>query len=89
MTRIGWQCWLGKFWHITKYKCPFQQLGSRYHVFIIDFAAYKEKIPFVKPAPIEEQETKKQKKHRDAQKKTQEPNIEAGLKDMNLKKWSY
>lgn len=32
-------------------------------------AAYKELIPFVKPAPIDETETKKQRKHREGMKK--------------------
>lgn len=36
---------------------------------VFAFAAYKELIPFVKPAPIDETETKKQRKHREGMKK--------------------
>ncbi|XP_013391151.1 serine--tRNA ligase, cytoplasmic-like [Lingula anatina] len=45
--------------------------------------AYKEKLPFVKPAPIEEQETKKQKKQKDSQKKVTEK-VAKDVKDMKL-----
>ncbi|KAK3580165.1 hypothetical protein CHS0354_030280 [Potamilus streckersoni] len=45
---------------------------------------YKEKIRFVKPAPIEEQETKKQKKHKESQKKKAE-NVREEVEQMEIK----
>ncbi|XP_046565749.1 serine--tRNA ligase, cytoplasmic-like [Haliotis rubra] len=42
---------------------------------------YAEKIPFVKPAPIDEQENKKQKKSKDKKK-----NLEEGVQNMDIKK---
>lgn len=53
-------------------------------VFVIvlhSVSVYAEKIPFVKPAPIEEQENKKQKKSKDKKK-----NLEEGVQNMDIKK---
>ena len=44
-----------------------------FHFLSFFFLGLNEKIPFVKPAPIDEQETKKQKKHKDAQAKKGKP----------------
>jgi len=43
--------------------------ASRCHNQSFNFAEYKELIPFVKPAPIDEEETKKQKKQKEGMKK--------------------
>lgn len=44
-----------------------KKLLIRFGVFCL--AGYEENIPFVKPAPIDEQETKKKKKQKEGQKK--------------------
>ena len=41
--------------------------------FLLSFSGLNKKIPFVKPAPIDEQEAKKQKKHKEAQAKKGNP----------------
>ncbi|XP_048740826.1 serine--tRNA ligase, cytoplasmic-like [Ostrea edulis] len=46
---------------------------------------YDEKLPFVKPAPIDQEETKKTKKHKDAQKK-KDKNVAEGVEKMDLNK---
>ncbi|XP_061187795.1 probable serine--tRNA ligase, cytoplasmic [Saccostrea echinata] len=46
---------------------------------------YEVKIPFVKPAPIDQEESKKTKKHKDAQKK-KEKNVAEGVEKMDLNK---
>ncbi|KAJ8301414.1 hypothetical protein KUTeg_020401 [Tegillarca granosa] len=48
-----------------------------------------EKIPFVQEAPIDQEETKKQKKHQDAQKKKKDKksdNVTDGVQNMNIDK---
>lgn len=49
-------------------------------------AGYNEKLPFVKPAPIDQEESKKSKKHKDAQKK-KDKNVAEGVEKMDLNKW--
>ena len=44
-------------------------------------AGYREKIPFVKAAPIEQEETAKQKKQKGGQKKKQKGQGDQGVKD--------
>jgi hypothetical protein len=39
---------------------------------VLPFVEYREEIPFVKPAPIDEEETKKQKKQKEGQQKKKE-----------------
>lgn len=51
------------------------------------FAGYDEKLPFVKPAPIDQEESKKSKKHKEAQKK-KEKNVAEGVKSMDLNNWA-
>lgn len=46
---------------------------------------YNEKLPFVKPAPIDQEESKKSKKHKDAQKK-KDKNVAEGVEKMDLNK---
>nr|XP_034306136.1 serine--tRNA ligase, cytoplasmic isoform X1 [Crassostrea gigas] len=46
---------------------------------------YDEKLPFVKPAPIDQEESKKTKKHKDAQKK-KDKNVAEGVEKMDLNK---
>ncbi|KAK3101670.1 hypothetical protein FSP39_005358 [Pinctada imbricata] len=46
---------------------------------------FEEKIPFVKPAPIDQEETKKQKKHKEQQKK-KDKNVTDGVQNMNIDK---
>lgn len=48
-------------------------------------AGYDEKLPFVKPAPIDQEESKKSKKHKDAQKKKNK-NVAEGVEKMDLNK---
>lgn len=48
-------------------------------------AGYNEKLPFVKPAPIDQEESKKTKKHKDAQKK-KDKNVAEGVEKMDLNK---
>lgn len=48
-------------------------------------AGYNEKLPFVKPAPIDQEESKKSKKHKDAQKK-KDKNVAEGVEKMDLNK---
>ena len=51
------------------------------------FSVYQEKLPFVKPAPIEQEETKKQKKQKESQKKKgQGDSVEKGVKNMDINK---
>lgn len=49
---------------------------------------WKEKIPFVKPAPIDQEEAKKQKKHKEGKKKSGKTkvaeNLETNVEKMNL-----
>ncbi len=48
---------------------------------------YREKIPFVKPAPIDQEETKKQKKQKTGQKKKEEGacgDATNGVKNMKI-----
>ncbi len=51
-------------------------------------SGYSEKIPFVKPAPIDQEETKKQKKQKGGQKKKEEGaaagDAENGVKNLKL-----
>ena len=52
--------------------------------------AYKEVIKFVKPAPVDELQTKKDKKQKDAgKKKTKKDagNVEDDVKKMSLGEW--
>lgn len=48
-------------------------------------AGYNEKLSFVKPAPIDQEESKKSKKHKDAQKK-KDKNVAEGVEKMDLNK---
>lgn len=52
--------------------------------------SWKVKIPFVKPAPIDQEETKKQKKHKEGQKKAEKKggaeNLETNVQKMNIDK---
>ena len=55
----------------------------------IFLSGYAEKIPFVKPAPIDQEETKKQKKQKSGQKKKDNEaagDATDGIKNMKLDK---
>ena len=57
---------------------------ASYDSSITCFPEYQEKIPFVKEAPIEQLETKKQKKMKEGAAKKAAVNVEQGVKDMNI-----
>ena len=53
------------------------------------FAGWREKIPFVKAAPIDQEESKKAKKQKAGQKKNKggASAVTEGMGDMKLNKW--
>ena len=79
-----------KYWHfllIWALENIFRPDDFVNYVVKYPFAGYDEKLPFVKPAPIDQEESKKSKKHKEAQKK-KEKNVAEGVKSMDLNNWA-
>lgn len=60
--------------------------NAPYWYFYVYFPDFKEKIPFVKAAPIDEQETKKKKKQQDSESKKSKQKLPEEMHDMKLTK---